>query len=107
MVKMIITHPSQRQIRSWSDAGAPLGDRIGRHIDQCDRCASRLDDIAALGASVGDMLRAALAAPAGLAERTERALERRKPDRESVAVAFDFFGAAKDTAKVMMFVPDS
>ncbi|MCB0972987.1 MAG: hypothetical protein KDB86_00355 [Actinobacteria bacterium] len=104
---MIITHPSPKQIRSWSDAGAPLGDRIGRHIDQCDRCASRLEDIAAIGSTVGDVLRAALAAPAGLAERTEKALERRRPDRESMAVAFDFFGAATDTAKVILFVPEA
>ncbi len=91
-------HPSRRRLAAWLAGELPEFDR---HVDTCERCANRLEDLASPGPSIGDALRQALAPPEGLAPRLTSGIARKMQTRQDLSTVVDLMGLPIHTARAL------
>ncbi len=108
---MIRRHPSTEKLRHWLvDDDEP--DELTKHIDSCDRCAAKLEQLAAGTdesldhSGIGAALNHLLAPSEGLSERVEGKVIDRLGSRQFVAVLGDLFGAGLETSKLLLTEED-
>lgn len=109
MARLALTHPNRKRLLAWLNA-ADDAPGITRHVEQCDRCAAKLEELSELP-SDGDVgfndqinvaLREVYAAPDGINERVLKNIdERERADRE-MSLFFGLFAIAKDAAELML-----
>ena len=108
MPRLALGHPSRKRLAAWLDAteAAPA---VTAHVEQCERCAARLEEMATvesddplLDEAFGDALRTAYAPPVGIEERVLRSIDaRQRLDRE-MNLLLGIFAIAKDAAELML-----
>ncbi len=110
---MIRRHPSTDTLRNW--LVAETDDDVAEltaHIDQCERCAAKLEHLAAgeeVGLDVSGIaaaLSSLLAPPEGLSDRVEVKVADRLSSRQIATVVGDLFGAAFEASKLLLTEED-
>lgn len=109
MARLSFAHPSRQRLLAWLDATDDYSG-VTEHVEQCDRCASRIEELAAepdseittLATSFGDALRVAYEPPDGINDRVlEKIKQRRLADRE-LNVLFGLFSIPKDAVDLLL-----
>ncbi|MEZ5229087.1 MAG: hypothetical protein R2710_21190 [Acidimicrobiales bacterium] len=108
---MIRRHPSTEQLRRWLHDDTPVdGPDLTAHIDNCHRCAAKLEHLA-IGddlerSDLGSILSSVLAPNAGLSDRVEGKVIDRLGSRQMLSVLGDLFGAGLETSKLLLTEED-
>ena len=109
MVRLSFAHPSRQRLLVWLDA-TDESSGITEHVDQCERCAERIEELAgqsdadglALALSLGDALRAEYEPPVDINDRVlEKIRQRQLADRE-MNVLFGLFSIPKDAVELLL-----
>lgn len=107
-------HPSRARLREWLDTGGPAG--VGDHVERCDRCADRLEQIdqsdplplsldgpGALQAGLRELIRL----PDDLVDRVLTGIDSRRRAERELALLAGLFSIGVETAQLMVApVPD-
>lgn len=108
MSRISFRHPSHSQLAAWLDGTDHDDAVITMHVDGCERCAARLDELAtggddeAMAVELADALREVYEPPADLTERVlERIDERERVNRE-INLFLGLFAIGKDAAELLM-----
>lgn len=106
-----ILHPSRSKLRAWLAARRPSA-KITTHVETCERCASRLVELADRETNGADkatdeailaqVVKAEWAPPAGLTERVIRSIDERERNQRDLNVVLGLFGVATETASLML-----
>ena len=104
-------HPSRSKLRDWLAALAP-SEKVTVHVESCERCASRLIDLADREtggvdkatdeALLAQVVKNEWAPPADLAERVIRGIDERQRNERDLNVMLGLFGVATETASLML-----
>jgi len=108
MSRIELTHPRRSRLLAWLDTGAD--ERVTEHVGQCDRCAQRLEELAAEPGSpaldadieLGDAIRAAMAPPDDLNERVLRRIEARQLAERELSLFLGLIAIPRDAMDLMM-----
>ncbi|MDJ0768608.1 MAG: hypothetical protein QNJ12_07425 [Ilumatobacter sp.] len=100
-------HPSTHRLRQWLATGAPEG--VGDHVEQCERCADRLEELDDAELEAGDMpstlqhvLASVLAPPDDLSERVLQGVAVRSRADEELRLLGSLFSIGVETAQLML-----
>ena len=97
-------HPSQQQLQVWLESGETS--RVGKHVDGCDRCMALLEELSDLGDSLVAELTDALAAPAGVEDRTARQVENRLRNEAAFTAFLDLFTVGWSATKTILDIEE-
>ena len=109
MARLAFAHPSRQRLLVWLDAVDESSD-ITQHVDRCERCAARIEEIAeqpslqddVFRTIIGDALRAAYEPPEDINDRVlEKIRQRQLADRE-MNVLFGLFSIPKDAVELLL-----
>lgn len=109
MGRLAFAHPSRQRLLAWLD-GTDDSSGVTEHVEQCDRCATRIEELAAepdvtgaaVATSLGDALRVAYEPPEGINGRVlEKIKQRQLADRE-MNVLFGLFSIPKDAVDLLL-----
>jgi hypothetical protein len=119
--RLALTHPNQKRLLAWLDrstfdASTRAGDRTVRvdqavtaHVESCERCADRLEQLSIAEAGAGDeaadighALRTAYEPPIGMTDRVLRAIDDRKRADEEISLFLGLFSIVSDAADLML-----
>lgn len=109
MGRLAFTHPSRQRLLAWLDA-TDESSGITEHVEHCDRCASRIEELAdqpdppesSMTTSLGDALREAYEPPDGINDRVmEKIKQRQLADRE-MNVLLGLFAIPKDAVTLLL-----
>ena len=111
MARLSFSHPSRQRLIAWLDA-TDESSGITEHVDQCERCAARIEELVEYSdsdrdnevavSSLGDALRAAYEPPEGINDRViEKIKQRQLADRE-MNVLFGLFSIPKDAVTLLL-----
>jgi hypothetical protein len=93
-------HPTDQVLLGWLDSAKP--GRVGRHVDDCEQCLDRLDQLSAFDTGLLDELDSASAPPVDLARRTTGGAHGRIAAEEAMSTLVELFGLPWQTAVVML-----
>lgn len=102
-------HPSRARLREWLDTGGPAG--VADHVERCDTCAARLDEIDAAEPATADAdaptsIRSALAdliaPPTDLVEQVLRGVDDRRRAERELALIAGLFSIGIETAQLLL-----
>lgn len=104
-------HPSRSKLRDWLSSLAP-SEKVTAHVESCERCASRLIDLADREtggvdkatdeALLAQVVKTQWAPPADLAERVIRGIDERQRNERDLNIMLGLFGVATETASLML-----
>ena len=102
-----LRHPSQARLQEWLNTGTPPG--VGEHIEQCERCADRLEAIdledEALrpdgSTSLREVLGELVAPPDDLGDRIMHGIERRSRVERELSLLTGLLSIGVETAQLM------
>ena len=97
-------HPSQQQLQAWLERGAPT--RVGKHVDNCERCMATLEELSDLGDSLVAELTDALAAPTDVEDRTAREVESRLRNEAAFTAFLDLFTVGWSATKTILDIEE-
>lgn len=109
MARLSFSHPSRQRLIAWLDA-TDDSSGITEHVDQCERCAARIEELVEQSegdgdlavSSLGEALRAAYEPPEGINDRViEKIKQRQLADRE-MNVLFGLFSIPKDAVTLLL-----
>lgn len=109
MARLAFAHPSRQRLLAWLDA-TDENSGVTEHVEQCDRCATRIEELAAepdshdaaLATSLGEALRVAYEPPEGINDRVlEKIKQRQLADRE-MNVLLGLFSIPKDAVDLLL-----
>lgn len=110
-MNMQLVHPSRSKLRDWLSALNP-SEKVTVHVESCERCASRLIDLADREtggvdkatdeALLAQVVKTEWAPPTDLAERVIRVIDERQRNERDLNVMLGLFGVATETASLMM-----
>lgn len=110
-MNMQFVHPSRSKLRDWLSALTP-SEKVTVHVESCERCASRLIDLADREtggvdkatdeALLAQVVKTEWAPPADLAERVIRGIDERQRNERDLTVMLGLFGVATETASLML-----
>jgi hypothetical protein len=93
-------HPSRARLTAWLETGGP--DKVDQHVENCDRCAAKLEAIETPGPTLAFALREVLEPPANLAERMNLHVEAALRRREEFMLLAGLLGIPFETARIVM-----
>jgi len=108
MARLAFAHPSRQRLLAWLDA-ADESSGITEHVDQCERCAGRIEELVGQSGpdageivdSLGDALRDVYAPPEGINDRVfEKIRQRQLADRE-MNMLFGLLAIPKDAVDLL------
>lgn len=97
-------HPSQQQLQAWLERGAPT--RVGKHVDNCERCMATLEELSDLGDSLVADLTDAFAAPIDVEDRTARQVENRLRNEAAFTAFLDLFTVGWSATKTILDIEE-
>jgi hypothetical protein len=92
-------HPTDEVLLGWLDSAKP--GRVGRHLDECEQCLDRLDQLSAFDTGFRHQLDSASAPPVDLVRRTTGGAHGRIAAEEALSTLVDLLGLPWQTAVVM------
>lgn len=93
-------HPSDEVLGLWLETAKPS--RVGRHLEECDRCLDRLDELSDLGGGLRSELDSVSAPPIDLRERTTGGVRERLAAEEAAAAFAELFALPWRTMSVLV-----
>jgi hypothetical protein len=96
-------HPSAARLHAWLERGGP--NRVGRHVAECDRCMSALEELSNLDDTIVADIAEVLAPPDDIERRAALQLERRLRNEDALLVFVDLFAVGWDTVRTI-FQPE-
>ncbi len=110
-MNMQLVHPSRSKLRDWLLSLAP-SEKVTVHVESCERCASRLIDLAdretngvdkaTEEALLAQVVKTEWAPPADLAERVIRRIDERQRNERDLNAMLGLFSVATETASLML-----
>lgn len=97
-------HPSNEQLQQWLETGVPT--RIGKHVDECERCMALLEELSDLGDTLVAELSDALAPPTGVEVRTARQVENRLRNEAAFTAFLDLFTVGWFATKTILDIEE-
>ncbi len=97
-MKRQFRHPSRRRLRSWLESGDPS---IDAHLATCETCATRLEDLSAPAADLGEALRTTLAPPQDLQPRLRAGIAQKLQTREDLRLLVELMGIPMQTIRML------
>ena len=97
-------HPSQQQLQAWLERGGPT--RVGKHVDNCERCMATLEELSDLGDSLVAELTDAFAAPIDVEDRTARQVENRLRNEAAFTAFLDLFTVGWSATKTILDIEE-
>ncbi len=97
-MKRSLWHPSKRRLTAWLEGG---DDSIESHLADCERCATRLEDLSQPSPSIRDALSTMLAPPDDLQPRLRAGISRRMQAREDMRLLVELMGLPWQTARAI------
>lgn len=112
-VRLSFSHPSRKRLQAWLDGTAE--EQITDHVEHCDRCAARIEEIADIPShpeldddpELGAAIREVFTPPEDLNERVMKKIDARERADREVQLLLGIFAIAKDAAELMMPPPPS
>ena len=95
-------HPSKRRLAAWLEHG---DESLDAHLADCERCATRLEDLSQPATAIGDALRAMLAPPEDLQPRLRSGIAAKMQNREDMRLLVELLGVPWQTAQAMSAPP--
>lgn len=95
-------HPTTRRLVRWLTEGDPS---LDAHLDQCERCAGRLERLSESTAPVAEALRETLTVPGDLADRIRSAVARRVEAQADFELLGELLTVPWETALVLADEP--
>ena len=92
-------HPDPLRLQAWLEQGDPQ--RVGRHVDRCERCMAALEELSDLDDTIVADLAEVLAPPRGFEDHTSSQLERRLRNEDALMTFLDLFAAGWDVARTI------
>ena len=92
-------HPSDPVLAVWLETGQPSS--VDAHLEACDECASRLEELTDLG-GLHEELAVAMSPPEDLADRTTVGVKGRLAAQEAVSVVVEMLTLPFRTASVLV-----
>jgi len=116
MAWIAFNHPSRKRLLAWLEhvddgddaVGGHETDAITQHVDDCERCAGKLEELAAeLDGSpseepMGAALRSVYEPPPGINERVMKKIDERKRSDRELRLFLGIFAIPTDAADLMM-----
>jgi hypothetical protein len=93
-------HPSAARLQNWLERGGP--NRVSRHVAECERCMSTLEDLSNLDDAIVADIAEVLAPPHDVEDRAASQLERRLRTEDALLVFLDLFAVGWDTARTII-----
>jgi hypothetical protein len=93
-------HPNESTLVTWLETDKPS--RVGRHVEHCDECLARVDELSGLDPATLSGLSAASAPPTDLQERATGATQGRLATEEAAAAFVELFALPWRTLAVMV-----
>ncbi|MDW3217392.1 MAG: hypothetical protein R8F63_02155 [Acidimicrobiales bacterium] len=98
-------HPSARSLQRWLDDGDP--DDVDAHVAGCDRCANRLEELAAPLPDLTQALNRSLRAPDDLVQRLGARMTETMRAREDLQLLLELMGVPLGTVRSLMMEDDA
>ena len=98
-------HPSGKKLQRWLDEGGP--EEVDTHVADCDRCANRLEELAAPLPELGAALALSMQAPTDLVQRLGERMTESMRSREDLAIILELLGIPLSTVRNLMTEDDS
>lgn len=108
MSRLSFKHPSREQLLAWLNGASVDDSVITMHIDQCDKCAQRLSDLAdeaddgAVDDELASAIREVYEPPADLNTRVLKKIDERERADHEMNLFLGLFAIGKDAAELMM-----
>lgn len=93
-------HPSTRRLAKWLESGGP--DDIDRHVADCARCATRLEELAEPVPELTTALNQTLQPPDDLVRRLGVRMTDSMRSREDLAIIVELMGIPWHTVQTLM-----
>lgn len=93
-------HPRRDRLHGWLDGSTEP--KLDRHVESCDRCASRLESFAPALPNLRDALVDALAPPADFAARLEAAVAERAAAKADLELLAGLMALPWQTSRLLM-----
>lgn len=110
-MSMQIVHPSRSKLRDWLSSLTP-SEKVTLHVESCERCASRLIDLADREtggvdkatdeAMLAQVVKTEWAPRADLAERVIQGIDERARNERDLNLMLGLFSIATETASLML-----
>ncbi|MEM7094122.1 MAG: hypothetical protein AAF567_14040 [Actinomycetota bacterium] len=95
---MRFRHPSDRRLQQWLDGEES---ELDAHVESCQRCADRIEHLAAATTPLRGPLLQLLAPPDGLGDLLRGGIDDRMRTREDLTLVGELFGLPIRAARVM------
>lgn len=95
-------HPGDKRLLHWLDAGDGHGADLDEHIATCERCATRLEELAQPLPALADALSRSLQAPDDLVQRLGVRMNTTIRSREDLRLFFELMGVPFATVRSLM-----
>lgn len=99
---MRFLHPSTRQLRHWLETPDEASS-IDDHVATCDRCAARMENLAAPLPDLATALSRSLEPPGDLVRRLGARMTTSMRNREDLQLLLDLLGVPWRTVQDLMF----
>ena len=97
---MRLLHPSVRRLRHWLDHGEPHD--VDRHVVDCSRCATRLEELATPLPDITTALSQSLQPPDDLVHRLGVRMTQSMRNREDMTMLLELMGVPWHTVQTLM-----
>lgn len=91
-------HPSKRRLEEWLAETAP---NLDAHIESCDRCANRVEDLDRPAFELRSALVEVLSLPANLQPRLAEGIDRRMRTRAELKLLAEMLGLPMSVVKTL------
>ena len=95
-------HPSAKALQRWLDDGTAPDVEVDDHVADCDRCATRLEELAQPLPTLTDALSRTLQAPDDLVQRLGVRMNTTIRNREDLRLFFELMGVPFATVRSLM-----
>lgn len=93
-------HPTAQQLQAWLDTGDPP--KLTRHIDECDRCMTAVEELSNLDDGLVAGLSAAFAVPDDVEDRAAEQVAGRLRDEAAFTAFIELFAIGWSTARTVL-----
>jgi hypothetical protein len=97
-------HPNAARLQAWLETGEP--NRVGRHVAECDRCMTSVEELSLFDDSLRADIAEVWAPPSDVEDRTAQQLQRRLRNEEALLTFVDLFAVGWDAIRLVFHPED-